>query len=530
METQADTRRDFKKGIDGDIARRRRDDEGVQLRKNKRLEQIQKRRMGTQGNFTKGGETASPPSSRDPDVLRKLQKLPELVIAIRSQDPNVQLEATTALRQLLSLARNPPIQEVIDSGVVPRLVEFLDSSEYPFLMFEAAWALTNIASGTSVHTQAVVESGATPKLIQLLQNPHADVREQAIWALGNIAGDSPHCRDMVLQMGGLAPLLQICASETKISVLKNVTWTLSNLCRGKPQPDFNAISPCLTVLANLVYNEDSEVVTDACWALSYISDDNLPGNIKIQAVIRSGVVPRLVQLLMSPSNQVKTPALRAIGNIVTGNDLQTQMVINSGGLEGLSALLSNEKKGIRKEACWTLSNITAGTVDQIQAVIAAGIFPKLIEILSNSEFDVQKEASWAISNACSGGTPEQIRALVSMACIGPLCALFDCNDAKVVIVAMEGIEKILKVGESDAESMGNGVNMYAQYVEECGGLDKLEAAQHHENIKVYEKASSLLRLYFDADEYTDAALEPGVNRDDSGYAFGAQAPSGGFQF
>ena len=28
--------------------------------------------------------------------------------------------------------------------------------------------------------------------------PHADVREQAVWALGNIAGDSTRCRDLVL--------------------------------------------------------------------------------------------------------------------------------------------------------------------------------------------------------------------------------------------------------------------------------------------------------------------------------------------
>ncbi len=28
-------------------------------------------------------------------------------------------------------------------------------------------------------------------------SPNDDVREQAVWALGNIAGDSPDCRDMV---------------------------------------------------------------------------------------------------------------------------------------------------------------------------------------------------------------------------------------------------------------------------------------------------------------------------------------------
>ena len=41
---------------------------------------------------------------------------------------------------------------------------------------------------------------------------------------------------------------------------------------------------------------------------------------------------KLVELLGSNEVIVVTPALRAIGNIVTGNDEQTQVVINSGRL------------------------------------------------------------------------------------------------------------------------------------------------------------------------------------------------------
>lgn len=274
---------------------------------------------------------------------------------------------------------------------------------------------------------------------------------------------------------------------------------------------------------------DDEVLIDACWAISYLSDGS---NDKIQAVIEAGIPRRLVELLMHASTSVQTPALRSVGNIVTGDDVQTQVIINCGALPCLLSLLSSNKDGIRKEACWTISNITAGNSAQIQSVIDANIIPPLIHLLSNGDLKTRKEACWAISNATSGGLqkPEQIRYLVLQGCIKPLCDLLGCPDNKIIQVALDGLENILKVGDLDKQAAGDdSVNRYALFIEECGGMEKIHECQTNANEEIYMKAYNIIEKYFSDDE-ENADEGMGQPQAGQGFGFGTNGSQGGFNF
>ncbi|XP_047975371.1 importin subunit alpha-1-like isoform X1 [Salvia hispanica] len=511
----------YKVAVDADEGRRRREDIMVEIRKTKREENLtKKRREGLQSAVNL------------PQLDNKLQSLSAMVDAVWSDDATQQLESMTKFRKLLSFAieRAPPIQEVIRSGVVPRFVEFLARDDYLQLQFEAAWALTNIASGTADNTKLVIDHGAVPIFVRLLTSPSDDVREQAVWALGNIAGDSPKCRDLVLGYGALVPLLSHFNDKSKLSMLRNATWALSNLCRGKPQPHFEQLKPALLALTLLIHMNDEEVLTDACWALSYLSDGV---NEKIQAVIDAGVCPRLIELLLHPSASILIPALRTVGNIVTGDDVQTQAIIEKGALPCLLNLLTqNQKKSIKKEACWTISNITAGNKDQIQAVIAAGIVGPLIALLQSAEFDIKKEAAWAISNATCSGTPDQIKFLVGEGCIKPICDLLVYPDPRIITVCLEGLENILKVGEAEKNQGKTGdVNVYAQMIDDAEGLEKIENLQSHDNNEIYEKSVKIIETYWLDDD--DEQVMSGDGTQQSGFDFGGgdlPVPREGFKF
>jgi importin subunit alpha-1 len=133
-----------------------------------------------------------------------------------------------------------------------------------------------------------------------------------------------------------------------------------------------------------------------------------------------------------------------------------------------------------------------------------------------------------LSNTTSGGSPEQIRYLVQQGCIKPLCDLLTCSDARIITVALEGLENILKIGEKDAKSVG-GLNQYSTLIEEAEGLDKIEQLQNHQNNDIYEKAVKILELYFGGEE-EDSSIAPPMDANQQTYQFGANVPQGGFNF
>ncbi|WKY01705.1 hypothetical protein Q1695_015594 [Nippostrongylus brasiliensis] len=488
--------------------RRRRNETSVEIRKQKGDELLMKRRNQLVEDEEEG-ELSDLDMKSMPTVSGRLTN--EEIIKILCNNPTlVQMQTCfEALRRTLSRSKNPPVDEVIQCGLVNALVQAL-SVEDDKVRFEAAWALTNIVSGTSEQTVAAVEAGATPPLVKLTQSPNAGLAEQALWAVANIAGDSAQLRDYVIECNGVEAMMALVdrLDELEVSCARTLAWAFSNMCRHKnPHAPLSVLAVLSKGLAKIVAHPDKQVRQDACWAISYLTDG--PDE-QIALAKTSGVLPYVIQFLQDSDNMV-APALRVLGNMSTGNDELTQCVVDLKTLDEIIPLSERSKSTtVVKECCWLISNIIAGTQSQIQAVIDAGIMPFIIEVLRSGDFKCQFEASWAVANLAQGGNSKQILTLFQDNAIPSLCSALKQSNVDLLNNALETLYTLLT---TIATCCPEKLDEARQAVEEADGLDYLERLQESESDKVYTTAFRIIRDFFNDEDDEEEQKAPAGNQD-----------------
>jgi len=118
-------------------------------------------------------------------------------------------------------------------------------------------------------------------------------------------------------------------------------------------------------------------------------------------------------------------------------------------------------------------------------------------LLTSEDTDVKIkiEAVWVLANA-TNGTPAQIEMLLSKGVAEALCAGLIVVGAEKA--SMEGLENILKFGQTTQVEQSLEENPQAQAIENVGGLDRLNALQQIEDVEeeLDLRALKILELYF----------------------------------
>ena len=285
----------------------------------------------------------------DPDI-NKAVKL------INSNLINQEQLGVKNLRSILSRLDNPPIKEIINCNIAPKLITMSFTRPKEFT-YEVCWILCNIGSGDISCTKYLIDIQSLEFFDKIFDSdPNSfDLKDQITWAVGNVAGESSFYRDLVINSRVFSRILAYAEvlPITEDVKYQNLVWTFSNLSRGKPHPSIHVLIHLSRFMQRAILNcEKDNVLTDACWGLTYCSDVITEENHYSLQIYK-----RIIDLIGSNVYSISVPALRTLGNIISNNPNSLQYLIQLKALEKILVLAESPKKNIRKEFMWILSNI-----------------------------------------------------------------------------------------------------------------------------------------------------------------------------
>jgi hypothetical protein len=425
---------------------------------------------------------------------------------------------------------NKRTHQLVDAGVVRHLVRVLgttttttkDTSTTPpcnELVFEALWALTNVAANKSAYTVAVVAGGALPPVVQLCSSPVRDVSDQAVWCLGNICGDSAAMRDLVMAVPGLvetlAGVVNACSPDTDPKREENAAWTIANLWRfdKMPQEWLARTAPLVPWLVRtLVQSKCGDTLKMSCWALYYLCRHKDGSLLKILA--DCGATSAVVALVArharrtdgggeDAGDRLLRIALRTLNCLSASDRAQAKVAVDDDALVILHAPLAHANQAIVRAACGVVQSLCLADEEVFDCVGNAGLVPLILTLAESADDETCREAVGALRNLCVAKPAHSF--LIDSDALPVISRSLSHRSEAVVALALQALTMLLSAAAEEAAkgattaaaAAPRSENKVASMMEECGGLDALEALQRHRSDAT---ARLLLETYFFGDE------------------------------
>ncbi|XP_038070212.1 ankyrin and armadillo repeat-containing protein-like isoform X2 [Patiria miniata] len=289
-----------------------------------------------------------------------------------SSDQEILVQVTDTLSEIA--AASTKHKETIGgtSGCMIALVSLFDSclskeSKQPkALLMSLTTAVQKIVQEEKQNQDSFVDEGGSSALISLASAKNRELQLNAINAIHFLAKDNPHTQKIILEEGGVIPLMTLLkrSSAPKVQVCTaGALWALA----GEDVDEQRTMAGMIGV--NLLIDFlNAQAEFDI---LHYIGAEGLavlaqgPHNKQNTIAQANGVQP-LVRLLRSPKEHIVLSAIRALRHLCVGIGYKPhrenqEMVLNSRGIRYLVALMVHSRNElIRVESALTLGCCSIG--------------------------------------------------------------------------------------------------------------------------------------------------------------------------
>jgi hypothetical protein len=545
--TTAKANRSFKANVNSETSRNYRVETSIKLRKDKQNENLKKRR----NRMNAGSPDKVNPGHALPFPQKISEARVQLVCVIESAKAGTcsvaiakaAIHSTMLIRKVLT-GRDATesvtlhaATEVVNSGLLSLFLtaanvpegdrESTTHGELCQLKFEIAWCINNLAANGK-EVDILGYAGSLDTLKELVYSPYSITRDQAIWAVGNLAGGAAEYRDVIWEHPKLLQGITVNLSKPFcISHLINTVWCISNLMQSSSKSSVEQMDVWVIGLMSWLSadlegspSEKKELTLELLHALRHTMSSH---RIMIQNILDKGFIDLGLQIISKwkdKSSKITGLVIRCLG-IICGevNVANCELLLN----DGFLLMIESSDSYVRKEMCYVLGKIADGGENWVGEMLSKSkknLVAAVIKMVLRESRDVKEEAYWWIANVlCEGKLHRDVSAFCSD--MQAFQVLSDClknpPDVDLVLRLMDGLENVFKL---DLET-NCAMSLRDRFVEEQG-LQNLEELQQHSNGKVYEKALYLLDTYFETEneDAEDEDIAPLCTEDSFGFGMG----------
>ncbi|KAH9107798.1 hypothetical protein AeMF1_016924 [Aphanomyces euteiches] len=407
-ESKKEARAPLKKILTGASGRRARLDTQISIRKARKEDGYnQRRNLAAQAK----AQAENRPNEKSQLIEQLAQRSQALLVGLQHPDKEMRRKSLRAFVYLMSSGVPPlfddsdpqhlPLWQTITTAV-PFFVAALDNQDVP-MQSDAAFALRFISSMD--RATLVIESGALPKLVVLLQCGISELQIQAAWCLGNVASESKACCEAVVK---ICPPMQVVphirlstpslrrAAVWLLRSMIDMTDLLVSMQLLTPQLEIELVTVLGNVVKQLVvekakqWNKDKEEVPSvAPWRLFEIQTGKpAPNDIAVVRLLRD-VDDLTVEVIDVDVNfetgenvtfrteKANLRPLQAIEDTVDEDDEEAVEAEET----NAETLALDEKALTLCDSAWAIVEVTAHTTTLLSVLLSTGVCPKLVEVL-----------------------------------------------------------------------------------------------------------------------------------------------------
>ncbi|CAG9332791.1 unnamed protein product [Blepharisma stoltei] len=444
-----------------------------------------------------------------PDLIRNLNDIHYSLetfknILIGEYSSELKLEALRITRHFLTRGEAilDKAQIYAELGYIQSYIDLLNPHNPKEVQYEASWALCNLASCSHEIVEILISKGIIPACLGVINSESLDIIENAVWCLGNIAGDHKEYRVLMIKSYVFEFLVNLLKDmhEHPSPALNALLYALKNISRSIIHANIELVKKLLTLIKPLFQAASTREIEDLLTILYCITN----GKEKwLQAIIDNGYGPIIIDSCDLPNQAASLLAYKALGNLLGGNVSQAEYVINLGAIEKIHKAVRSLDYHIRKEGFWALSNITAGSASQVKRIINSDLIDIAIRGLTENDEGIKYECGYVIANCFFRGEIEDIFELVNKGILLAFGQSIEINsDVKLIKLLLESAFQLLKLAsdESRLEAM-------KLEFEKANLVDVIDGLSHHENKVIETIAKGLISEYFHEDDSDQIFLQ-----------------------